>query len=409
MRTLTLLIACMLLVNISYGQKRKVTTASSFLMQEKLDKAKEAIDEAMAHPDAVDFAKGYVVKGQIYQAIFEGKDSVLRQQNPGALQMAWESYKKAMEMDDDKKKLEKEISAHLPNLAVDFMNSAVNAHNNSAFEESMNQFQTALDINASRYGSQKIDSMAIHYAGVSAYRAGLLDKALEYYKRSMALGYDDPGRTYSIIVKILLDQSREAESAGNTALMEQKKEEGVKYLLEGIKRFPDNESMLIEVINHYLLGDNPAEAEQYLDRAIAQNTPNVDQLYRAKGMLYQKLERVEDAEAMYKKTLELNENDFISYYQLGNIELDRVIKEHEKVHAIDDNKVYERELKKVMSRYEDVLPFFEKALSLDPTDKNTLETLSRLYYQLRNQPQTGKAFEAKYNQMQERLDLLRKN
>lgn len=399
MRTLSLFIALFLCVNLSYGQKRKVTTAYSYLTQEKLDKAKETIDEAVQHEDCKGFAKAHLVRGQIYQAIFEGKDTNFRDQNPDALNIAWSEYQEAMKL-DDKNKLEKELQPQIQNLAVDFTNQAIMEHNKDRFEASLNSFKKVLEVHASKYGSQKVDTLVIHYAGISAQRAGLLDEALDFYKKSLSLGHD-PGKTYAVIISILFNQSREAEAAGNEALTKSKKEEAVKFLLQGIEQFPDDEYMLVEVINYYLLGDNPADAEQYLDKAIAKNPVNVDQLYRAKGTLYEKMNRPEDAEKMYLKTLELAPNDFHSYYQIGNIHLDRVIKEHEKVNGIDDVKEYNKEFERVMKLYESVIPYFEKALEIDPDSDNAKTTLSRLYFQLRTRPNSD--YQKKYDNIQKEL------
>lgn len=401
MRTLTIIIALLFCANIADAQKRKVTTAYSFFTQEKLDRAKEMIDEALQHPDAVDFAKGYSVKGQIYQAIYESKDEAVKALAPDALNVAWEAYQKAMEL-DEKDKLKKEIAPQLANLVFDFINQGVTEYNNNDYLASLNAFKKAMAVHESPYGDQKVDTMVIHYAGITANQSGLYDEALGYFKRSLELNYDDVGTTYSVIVGILQRQGMEAQAAGNEALSAAKKEEAIRWIEDGINKFPDNEYLLVEIINYYLMGENPESAEQYLDKAIAMK-PDHAQYYRAKGTLYEKLERSDDAEAMFKKTLELDPNDFTSYYQLGNIYLNKVIIEHGKANDIDDNKKFEAAINKVMSDYEAVLPYFEKARELDPEDTNTITTLSRLYFQLRTRPKNGAEYQKKYDAMQKLL------
>ena len=81
MRKLTFIIALLLCVNISFAQKGKVTSAVSFFTQGKLDKAKELIDEAIGHENCVNWAKAYMVRGQIYQAIFETQDDAMHFEN----------------------------------------------------------------------------------------------------------------------------------------------------------------------------------------------------------------------------------------------------------------------------------------------------------------------------------------
>ena len=220
------------------------------------------------------------------------------------------------------------------------------------------------------------------------------------------------------IVHSLFAQSKEALEAGDEVRAKAKREEAVQQLLEGNKNYPDNYYLLIELINYYLLGDNPVEAEQHLDRAIEQSKKTYEQsrneddrtqlaqFYRAKGTLYDKLERSLEAEQMYLKTLELAPNDFLSHYQLGNIQLDRVTKEHQKLDEITDTKEYHKGLERIMKMYEGVIPYFESALAASPEDINAITTLSRLYFQLRNLPQKGPEYTKKYEEMR---DLLKKD
>ena len=91
--------------------------------------------------------------------------------------------------------------------------------------------------------------------------------------------------------------------------------------------------MLVELINHYLLGGEPEKAEVYLDAAIKQDPKNAS-FYRAKGTLYEKTERPAQAEEMYVKALELDPKDFLAQYNLGNIKLTEAINFHKKVQDI---------------------------------------------------------------------------
>lgn len=56
-----------------------------------------------------------------------------------------------------------------------------------------------------------------------------------------------------------------------------------------------------------------------------------------------------------------------------------------------------------MDKYEAVVPYFEKALELQPNDKNTLTTLKELYYRLQA---SKKQYQSKYDQTVEKLNNL---
>ena len=117
MRKLSFIIALLLCVNISFAQKGKVTSAVSFFTQGKLDKAKELIDEAIGHENCVNWAKAYMVRGQIYQAIFETQDENYKKLSKDPLSVAWDSYQKVIQL-DDKNKFEKEANTFAIELLV---------------------------------------------------------------------------------------------------------------------------------------------------------------------------------------------------------------------------------------------------------------------------------------------------
>lgn len=56
-----------------------------------------------------------------------------------------------------------------------------------------------------------------------------------------------------------------------------------------------------------------------------------------------------------------------------------------------------------MEKYEAVIPYFEKALELNPNDKNTLTTLKELYFRLRTK---NKVYQEKYDKTMEALNSL---
>ena len=401
MRKLTLIIGLLLCSSVMFAQKGKVMSATSFFTQGKLDKAKELIDEAINHEKCVNWGKAYLVRGQIYQAIYE-QDSVLREKlNIGdALPLVWESYKKAMEL-DEKDKLSKDIKAQVANLVIDFTNEGVVSYNDKEYKKALDNFKIVLEINASPVGSQKIDTAIIFNAAVSAHNCNEYDQAAEFYKKAIELNYE-AGRCYAMLANILLKERDAAYNAGDSVKGRSIQEEAVQYLLEGNKRFPEDEYMLIELINYYLMGDDPAKSEQYLDAAIKMK-PDDANLYRAKGTLYEKLNQPEKAEEMYRKTLSLDPNDFVSQYNLGNIQLNKVIEAHKKVNEITDTEEYNAAFEDIMNQYESVVPYFERANELKPDDKNTLTTLKELYFRLRTK---NADYQKKYDETMAKLNNL---
>ena len=87
---------------------------------------------------------------------------------------------------------------------------------------------------------------------------------------------------------------------------------------------------------------------------------------------------------MYEKALSVDPKDFAAQYNLGNLKLTEVIELHKKVNDIVDADEYNKGMEQVYAGYTAVIPYFEKARELNPTERNTLTTLKELYFKLRN-------------------------
>ncbi len=385
MRKLTFIMILLFCASFSYAQKGKVAQASSYLSSGKLDEAKKLIDEAITHENCVNDPKSYFVKGQIYQGIFESPLPDYRKLDPNALDVAYDAYQKAMQL-DDKGKFTKKIQTQYDNLIIDYTNKAVEYYNSENFKDALAAFKRVLEIeNSSLVKSKTIDNVVIFNEGIAAQRAEEYAEAEKFYKEVLKYNYE-PARTYAMLANVLKQQNKE--------------EEAVQYLHKGYELFPNDSYMLVELINYYLLGGEPEKAEVYLDAAIKQD-PNNASFYRAKGTLYEKMNQPEKALAMYEKALSINPKDFAAQYNMGAIKLNEVIKYQEEVNNIVDADAYNEGMKKVYAGYESVIPYFEKARELDPKERNTMETLKALYFKLRN---TNPEYMKKYEEMKAELE-----
>ena len=78
-----------------------------------------------------------------------------------------------------------------------------------------------------------------------------------------------------------------------------------------------------------------------------------------------------------------------------------MIKLDQEVSNIVDINEYNKGIEKVYAGYASVIPYFEKALELEPTEQNTLATLKQLYFRLRN---TDPKYQQKYDEIQAKLN-----
>ena len=70
------------------------------------------------------------------------------------------------------------------------------------FKDAVNNFKRVLEINESPLGTQKVDTTVIYNAGVAAHKAGDLDEAIKFYKKSLELNYE-AGKIYAMVAKTM--------------------------------------------------------------------------------------------------------------------------------------------------------------------------------------------------------------
>ncbi len=370
------------------AQKSKVTGAQNYLTSGKVDKAKEAIDEGIKHEKCLNYAKAYLVKGKVYQGIFESPLPAYKALSENALDIAFDAYMKALEL-DLKGKMKKPVKAQMTNMIPDYTNEAVIRYNKGDFPGALKAFERVLEIEGMDLFKDKpvIDTAVIFNAAMTAQKSNELEKSVKYYKLAIQYNYGG-AKSYANLSKVLTDSG--------------KKEEGVKYLHQGFELFPNDAWMLIELINHYMTSGEPQKADEYLDKAIALDPTN-GSFFRAKGTLYERTEEFSKAEEMYTKALGLDPKDFTSQYNLGLLKLNAVITSHKTANEIMDAKKYNAAIKLVYAEYETVIPYFVKVLELQPGEKNSLITLKELYFKLRNE---NPEYLEKYNDIKAKLEAI---
>jgi len=385
MRKLTLLIVLALCVNCVRAQKSKVTSAGNYLNSGKLDKAKSAIDQAIKHEKCVKWPKAYVIKGKVYQGIYESPLPAFKKLSNNALEIALNAYKMAMKL-DHKGKQSKTIKLQVTNLIPDFTNMAVTSFNNGDYKSALGDFERVLEIETlEMFKEMSVDTAVIFNAGMAAHKAELYDKAIEYFLKALNYNYGK-ARTYTYLSACY--------KANNQP------EEALEYMVAGAEKYPNDEGMLVELINYYLNVGESENATSYLDKAIAMNPEN-GSYYCAKGNLFEKLKRFQEAEQMYLKALDINNKDFTAQYNLGLIHLNKVVVRAKEVNEINDVKKYNSGVKEVLNKYKAVIPFFERALEIQPNEKNSLLALKEIYFRLRNE---SDEFLQKYEQIKVRLE-----
>lgn len=376
MSKISLLIIFVFTLSITYAQKGKVTTALNYKEEGKLDKAITAIEEAVdaGNPkteSSITWSRAWEVRGEIYQAIFQSKDDGYRKLDADPLTIALESYQKAIEL-DVKNKFSNSLKINMQLLIHDLSNQAETAFNEPNYDKALASFEQIMSIeNNSLYKSDApntIDTTIIFNAALTAHNAEKYDRAIELYKKAASYRYNG-ARTYELLTTSYLNKT---DTAGAIINMQ-----------EGLKQYPGNAAILIQLINVYLKKNQAGDAMKYLDLAISQDSTN-ESFHFVRGTLFERLQDMDAAVKCYQKAIELKPDLMDAYFNLGIVYYNRAVKQIDVANAVPSNEIqkYEAEKSKADMEFKTALPFLEKAYQLNGSDKMTLESLKNVYYRL---------------------------
>jgi tetratricopeptide (TPR) repeat protein len=387
-RTIILLNLALLIILVSCSPRTKVSSSQSLKDTGKLEEALQTINEAV-DPTAenaektINWPRTWEVRGEIYQAIYQSKDKSVKGLSEDPLTEALNSYKKALDLDEGGK-FSNSLKVKLTLLTNDLTNQAVEAFNDEDYNKALRSFEQILAIQEipiiERDSPGAIDTVIIFNAGLAAYNAENYDKAIEYYRKAAATGYNE-ARTYSLIA--------------NSYQLKKDTIGALKALQEGFEKYPEDNVVLTSMIQIYLDMNKTEDAMRYLSMAI-EKEPNNATYHFAQGTLYERMKNNQKAIESYDKAIKADPNFFNAYYNLGALYYNEGVKQIEVANAVptNQNDVYEAELKKADEWFKKALPYMEKCYQLKPDDNMTKESLKNLYYRLKDMDNYNKMLEA---------------
>lgn len=503
MKKYSLLLGLILVASVSFGQgscKKHVISCWSFLRDSFIEDAKTSIDKAMDCADTKDWYKTWWYKGQTYYALgVSEKPKHKALCNGTCLDEAFEAYLKAMVLnftDPELKKIDLNteeglikfygalnksdvkfeddealvdiIQNRLPGLANAFINKGVDAFQNSTdYKKSLEYFEKA--ILASTL-SMQVDTQVIYFASLAAKKANEFDKAIQYnealiqmkfgandderaniylsqaqcYKSSKVYearctpgGFDvtykdsngsiiqetvnstswskSLGSTENIIDVSIIAQAKNSDATitvsifeGNTVIKTATSKgdavivtadgkikvpfdttKMITTLQKGIEKYPANSfNLIIETFNYYVSTGQNQKAYEYISMAIDKN-PNDPQFYVIRGTLLEQMNRRVDASKEYEKALVLDPNNKDANYSMGafyyNQAADTIAWANDNIPPTDFA-AYDAVKAAADELFKKAIPYLEKSHALNPKDINVLNTLKTIYYRLGDIP-----------------------
>lgn len=404
MKQLALTVALCLVAGFSYGQKKAIKDAKSEVNAAKpnFKEARTLIKGALENGETKDLAETWYTAGWIENKQFdeENKKQILGK-NPnqevmyGALFNIKGYFEKADELDQlpdakgkVKPKFRKDMSSILRANHMHLINGGAfyfDAKNYKKAYDFFEQYLTLPDmpmfVNEPLIAKNDTNYLKIKfYAGLAASQMEDHKKAAAMYEELKAVDYN-PKETYQYL-------AYEYDMLKDTVNF-------IRTLRDGADKFPGDSYFLLNLINQYIYTNQKEEAIAYLEKAISQKPDDV-QLYNVLGSIYE--EKKEEAKALdcFQKALNINQDSPETQANIGRLHFNKGVELRAVANEITDQKKYAEALEVSNKKFKEALPFFEKAHSLNPEERDYLIALKGIYYNL-GMGKEYDAIEAKLN------------
>ncbi|MDR0536621.1 MAG: hypothetical protein LBH04_01015 [Tannerellaceae bacterium] len=155
-----------------------------------------------------------------------------------------------------------------------------------------------------------------------------------------------------------------------------------KTLEAGLKKAPQEQFFLMNLIDVYIKTNRFQQAINYLKTAIDNATDNKAQLYNVMGIVYEQTTDFASAEANFAKAMQEDPDNADISANLGRIYFNQAFNKQNEANAINDNKLYQEEVQKAKELFKKALPYFEKAYQQKPDEREYMVALRGIYYNL---------------------------
>lgn len=363
------IVPILVFVSISLGgcsTKRYVRQAEHLIGEGKLEDAREALQLATDSTVNNQWAKTYLVYGKLVQTAATSKKKKDRKLFENPLQLAYDNYVKALEL-DEKGKLDNSVNLLMSKLSNDFVDKGVKAFKARKYREAMISFEFVSKIAENDIFNGVVDTSIIYNAGLAAYNAKIYDKAVIYFITCKEMNYG------GVNLYLLLKNAYVSMNDSANVLQ---------ILIEAFEKFPEEEKVLVQLVNYYITANMNNEALDFLKIAKEKDPGNASNLF-AEGLIFDRIGKVDNARNAYQQSIDLDPEFFTSQFNLGALIFHLGVKMVEEANKILDNEKYTAAREAADVRFAEALPFLEKSHELNPGDIQTMETLKLIYYRLR--------------------------
>ena len=322
------------------------------LIGEPTNISKEGNGEVWTYPHKkLFFSRGVLTRWE--ETDYIEKDAIIK---------ASDALIKADELDEKKKLRSKTSFMQLSmQIRTALINKGIDLYQKEKFKDAYSFMEEGLKL--AKYPKLKTDTnytidVLHYYSGVIAIKSAEYDKAKSHFANSIRMEYNS-GSSYHYLAQAY-------QESGDSAMY-------ITKIKEGFEKYPDEEQLVIDLINYYIKLAQPQKVIEYIDYAIKKNPENPS-YYSAKATIYDNQD--EQAFETYKLYM-----DSVHFYKKKAFQ-----------HRFDDKKDYFNNKQKTSEElakqykadanasFDKSNTLYEKALTVDSSFFNAAFNRGRLYY-----------------------------
>jgi tetratricopeptide (TPR) repeat protein len=384
-------VALMMVAGSSFAQLKNVKEARSIAGAEKPDfnKAEQLINAALTNDETKNDAATWDAAGYVQKRINEEemKNAFLRKSYDtlkayNSLLNMFEYFVKCDELaqvPDEKGKIKnkyrKANAATMLQERPNLMNGGIEYYNRNDYKQAVKFFGTYVEsasypMIAEKNNIAQTDTMIplmAYYASLAANSCD--DKAAVLKYAPVAVNDPENG---AVAMQLYSDALK---STGDSVAW-------IKSLQDGIIKFPSNAYFFANLVDYYSVSNQPEKAMEFADEMLAKEPNNKLYLY-VKAYLYHNMKDYDNAVTYYQKTIEADPEYAEAYSNLGLVMVMKAQDLSDAASTDINDANYNKDQAAIKEMYKKALPYYEKARSLRPDNKDLwAQGLYRVYYNL---------------------------